>query len=120
AEDVRVILIKLADRLNNMRTLQFIPPHKRLKVARETLEIYVPIANRLGISKIQWELEDLSLRYLEPMEYNAVVSRIAKNRLEREKYVESINSKLLIHYSSLYFLYATHSAAIIFWLLTPG
>jgi len=90
AEDVRVILIKLADRLNNMRTLQFIPPHKRLKVARETLEIYVPIANRLGISKVQWELEDLSLRYLEPMKYNAVVSRIAKNRLEREKYVESI------------------------------
>lgn len=90
AEDVRVILIKLADRLNNMRTLQYIPPHKRLKVAQETLEIYVPIANRLGISRIQWELEDLSLRYLEPIKYKAVVSRIAKNRLERERYVESI------------------------------
>lgn len=90
AEDVRVILIKLADRLNNMRTLQYIPPHRRLKIARETLEIYVPIANRLGISRIQWELEDLSLRYLEPTKYRAVVSRIAKNRLEREKYVESI------------------------------
>ena len=90
AEDVRVILIKLADRLNNMRTLQYIPPQRRLKIAQETLEIYVPIANRLGISRIQWELEDLSLRYLEPMKYRAVVSRIAKNRLEREKYVESI------------------------------
>lgn len=90
AEDVRVILIKLADRLNNMRTLQYIPPHKRLKVAQETLEIYVPIANRLGISRIQWELEDLSLCYLEPIKYKTVVSRIAKNRLEREKYVESI------------------------------
>ena len=90
AEDVRVILIKLADRLNNMRTLQYIPHHRRLKIARETLEIYVPIANRLGISRIQWELEDLSLRYLEPTKYRAVVSRIAKNRLEREKYVESI------------------------------
>ncbi len=90
AEDVRVILIKLADRLNNMRTLQYIPPHKRVKVARETLEIYVPIANRLGISRIQWELEDLSLRYLEPMKYKGVVNRIAKNRLERESYVESI------------------------------
>lgn len=90
AEDVRVILIKLADRLNNMRTLQYIPPHKRLKVAQETLEIYVPIANRLGISRIQWELEDLSLRYLEPMKYKGVVNRIAKNRLERESYVESI------------------------------
>lgn len=90
AEDVRVILIKLADRLNNMRTLQYIPFHKRLKVAQETLEIYVPIANRLGISRIQWELEDLSLLYLEPIKYKAVVSRIAKNRLERERYVESI------------------------------
>jgi len=90
AEDVRVILIKLADRLNNMRTLQYIPPHKRVKVARETLEIYVPIANRLGISRIQWELEDLSLLYLEPTKYKEVVNRIAKNRLERESYVESI------------------------------
>ncbi len=90
AEDVRVILIKLADRLNNMRTLQYIPSHKRLKVARETLEIYVPIANRLGISRIQWELEDLSLSYLEPIKYKTVVSKVAKNRLEREKYVESI------------------------------
>jgi len=90
AEDVRVILIKLADRLNNMRTLQYIPPHRRVKVARETLEIYVPIANRLGISRIQWELEDLSLRYLEPTKYKGVVNRIAKNRLERESYVESI------------------------------
>jgi len=91
AEDVRVILIKLADRLNNMRTLQYIPPpHKRVKIARETLEIYVPIANRLGISRIQWELEDLSLRYLEPTKYKGVVNRIAQNRLERESYVESI------------------------------
>jgi GTP pyrophosphokinase len=90
AEDVRVILIKLADRLNNMRTLQYIPPHKKLKIARETLEIYVPIANRLGISRIQWELEDLSLYYLEPVKYREVVNKIAKNRLERENYVESI------------------------------
>jgi len=92
AEDVRVILIKLADRLNNMRTLQYIPPHKRVKIARETLEIYVPIANRLGISRVQWELEDLSLHYLEPMKYREVVNRIAKNRLERESYVESIKA----------------------------
>lgn len=94
AEDVRVILIKLADRLNNMRTLQYIQPFKRLKIARETLDIYVPIANRLGISKIQWELEDLSLLYLEPIQYKAVVNRISKNRLEREKYVESIKETI--------------------------
>lgn len=92
AEDVRVILIKLADRLNNMRTLQYIPPHKRVKIARETLEIYVPIANRLGISRVQWELEDLSLHYLEPIKYREVVNRIAKNRPERESYVESIKA----------------------------
>ena len=90
AEDVRVILIKLADRLNNMRTLQYIPLHKRVIIAQETMEIYVPIANRLGISRIQWELEDLSLRYLEPAKYKGVVDRIAQNRLERESYVESI------------------------------
>lgn len=94
AEDVRVILIKLADRLNNMRTLQYIQPFRRLKIARETLDIYVPIANRLGISKIQWELEDLSLLYLEPIQYKALVNRISKNRLEREKYVESIKETI--------------------------
>ncbi|GAB4116752.1 MAG: bifunctional (p)ppGpp synthetase/guanosine-3',5'-bis(diphosphate) 3'-pyrophosphohydrolase [Candidatus Caldatribacteriota bacterium] len=94
AEDVRVILIKLADRLNNMRTLQYVPPLKRVRIAQETLEIYVPIANRLGISKIQWELEDLSLRYLKPQKFRAVVNRIARNRLDREKYVEEIKETI--------------------------
>src|SRR5205085_3121056 len=70
AEDIRVVLIKLADRLHNMKTLQYRPPAKRRRVAQETMEIYAPLANRLGIWELKWQLEDLSFRHLEPEKYH--------------------------------------------------
>ncbi len=94
AEDVRVILIKLADRLNNMRTLKYMPAPKRLKKAKETLDIYVPIANRLGLYRIKWELEDYSLLNLDPRKYNELAQKVAKSRIEREKYINNIKSRL--------------------------
>lgn len=94
AEDIRVILIKLADRLNNMRTLKFMPAPKRLIKAKETLDIYVPIANRLGLNRVKWELEDCSLYNLATKEYNELAVKVAKSRAEREKYIESIKEKM--------------------------
>ena len=85
AKDIRVILIKLADRLHNMRTLQYMRPEKQQEKARETMDIYAPIAQRLGISKIKVELDDLSLKYLEPDVYYDLVDKIAMRKSEREK-----------------------------------
>jgi len=90
AKDIRVILIKLADRLHNMRTLQHQKPESQQRIARETLEIYCPIARRLGISKIKVELDDLSLKYLEPEVYRDLVSQIAMKKSAREQYIQGI------------------------------
>ena len=90
AKDIRVILIKLADRLHNMRTLQYMKPEKQKEKAKETMEIYAPIAQRLGISKLKVELDDLSLKYLEPEVYNDLARKIELKKEEREAFVASI------------------------------
>jgi guanosine-3',5'-bis(diphosphate) 3'-pyrophosphohydrolase len=95
SKDIRVILVKLADRLSNMRSLQFLPPHKQKSIAQETLDIYAPIANRLGMSKIKVELEDLCLRFLHPDVYYKLAELVAKNKSDRENHLEEVSA--LIH-----------------------
>jgi len=89
-DDVRVVLIKLADRLHNMRTLIHLPEAKKQRIAKETMEIYAPLANRLGIWQLKWELEDLSFRYLNPTAYKDVAEKLADRRINREQEIESI------------------------------
>ena len=97
AKDIRVILIKLADRLHNMRTLQYMRPEKQQEKARETMDIYAPIAQRLGISKVKVELDDLSLKYLKPDVYYDLVEKVALRKSERQKFVSSIVQQVKQH-----------------------
>ncbi len=97
AKDIRVIMIKLADRLHNMRTLRYKAPESQQRIARETLEIYCPIAQRLGISRIKTELDDLSLKYLEPEVYYDLVDQIAMRKSAREKYIQGIVDEVSEH-----------------------
>ena len=93
-DDVRVVLIKLADRLHNMRTLGYMPEEKRRRIGKQTLEIYAPLANRLGIWQIKWELEDLAFRYVDPDKYKEIADQLTERRPDREAQIDQIVDKL--------------------------
>jgi GTP pyrophosphokinase len=93
-DDVRVVVIKLADRVHNMRTLAHLPAEKRERIARETLEIFAPLANRLGLWQMKWELEDRSFRYVDPEKYKEIADRVATRRVDREQELEAIGRRL--------------------------
>src|SRR5687767_6598053 len=94
AQDARVILIKLADRMHNMRTLEHLRPDKRRRIALETREIYAPLAHRLGMAQIRWELEDLTFKHLEEDSYRELAKRVADKRAEREEHIEALRGPL--------------------------
>ncbi|MCJ7508895.1 MAG: bifunctional (p)ppGpp synthetase/guanosine-3',5'-bis(diphosphate) 3'-pyrophosphohydrolase, partial [candidate division Zixibacteria bacterium] len=94
AKDIRVIIIKLADRLHNMRTLDSLDPEKQKRIAQETRDIYAPLAHRFGMARIEWELEDLSLRYLEPEVYEELLRKVEEKREDREAYIQEISQPL--------------------------
>ena len=93
-EDVRVVLIKLADRLHNMRTLKFLDEPRQRQIAQETLDIYAPLANRLGMGQLKWELEDLSLRYLDPDSYREIAAQLDERRVDRERFIDRVVRQL--------------------------
>lgn len=93
-KDVRVILVKFADKLHNMRTLEFVSPDKQKRIAQETLEIYAPFANRFGLGRVKWELEDLSFKYLNKETYDELVSKVKSSRKEREAYIKRFSDPI--------------------------
>ncbi len=94
-KDVRVILVKFADRLHNMRTLQYVNPDKQRRIAQETLEIYAPFANRFGLGRVKWELEDLSFKYLNKEAYDEIAKKIKSKRRERESYIKKFTDPII-------------------------
>ncbi len=94
-KDVRVILVKFADRLHNMRTLQYVNPDKQRRIAQETLEIYAPFANRFGLGRVKWELEDLSFKYLNKEAYDEIARKIKSKRRERESYIKKFTDPII-------------------------
>ncbi|MCJ8345968.1 RelA/SpoT family protein [bacterium] len=92
--DIRVIIIKICDRLHNMRTMEHMPKHKQMRISKETIDIYCPLAHRLGMSSIKWQLEDLCLKYTNPKAFYDILKRIAQKRKERESFIQTVISEL--------------------------
>ena len=94
SKDIRVVLIKIADRLHNMRTMQYQTPEKQIKKCRETMDIYAPLAHRLGMQRVKWELEDIALRYLDPASYDSIMSSLNANKEQDEAFMHTIREKI--------------------------
>src|SRR5262245_40064595 len=111
SKDLRVLLVKICDRLDNMRTLEHMSPESQERIARETMEIYAPLTNRLGIHSLKSELEDLSLQYLEPDSYREILAKLAQSHKERERYIEGVCRTLRQHLAEMGFAADVHGRA---------